>query len=461
MVKKILLVAPMPFDERRHREDPPLGLAYLASSLEKEGHQVKIFDMGVEEMDLFEEIKAFSPEIIGIQIMTQHRFFAFDLAKEIKRRFSHIKIIIGGVHPTFTGKEILEKIPHIDFAIKGEGEKSFIELINGKNLKEISGLIYRERRSGLVLENSIKEWCDLNKLSYPVYSLLNLSQYKLKVKGKRAMSIFTSRGCPNKCVFCAASQMWPFARFRNPSNVLNEIKILKEKYHYKALVIEDDTFGLHKNFALEILRGIKSLDMIFAIKTRVDVLDREFIEQLKKSGCVQISFGIESGDQRILKAINKNIDLSKVKEVVYWCEKLKLDARAYFMIGNLGEDKESATKTLHFARQLFLKGINISWSFGVIIFPGTELERIAKEKGYLPSSFSWTESYFEPRNKLLGHSPLVPILETPKFKIENIIEYKNEWFSGKKRIGAYLSGLVPKKIKRIQLLKKIYRGFLN
>jgi len=455
-MRKILLIAPLLPSEKKHREDPPLGLAYLASSLKKEGHQVKIFDMGVENEDLFGVIRNFSPEIIGIQMMTHHRFFVFKLAKEIKKQFPFMKIAVGGPHSTFTGKEILEKILYIDFIVKGEGEKSFIQLVNEVNPKDISGIVYRES-NGTILETQIKEFCDLDELPYPAYPLLNLSKYKLKVGGKRTMAIFTSRGCPNKCIFCVASAMWPWARFRNPSNVLGEIKLLKEKFGYKAIVIEDDTFGLNKEFAIEIVKGIKSLDMPFAVKTRINVLDERFLEILKNSGCREISFGVESGDGRILKMIKKNLTLSQIEEITNQCVKFNFNTNAYFMLGNLGENEESASNTLQLAGKLSKKGIHPIYSFGVCIFPGTELEKIARERGYLPNNFSWTEDYYNPKNELLDYSPFIPILETPEFKIEDIVKFQNKWLSFRRKAGSYFASFIPKKFRKFGAPKRLYR----
>lgn len=325
-------------------------------------------------------------------------------------------------------------------------------------MENISGIVYRED-DGSVRENSTGIICNLDEIPFPDYSSLNLSRYNLEIAGKRAMAIFTSRGCPNKCIFCAANAIWPRIRFRKPSYVLDEIRLLKEKFGYKAVVIEDDTFGLNKNFAVEIARGINSLGMIFAIKTRVNVLDEDFLRILKDAGCVKINFGVESGDEKILKNIKKNLDILKVRKVVDGCIKFKIDTGAYFMIGNLGENKYTATKTLSLARSLLRRGVRIVWAFGVFIFPGTELEKNAIEKGYLPKNFSWVDGYSSKRNEMINYSTLVPVLETSKFTMEDILSFKNKWYSPKRRIISWMGSFAPQIIKDNKSFRKIYRQF--
>lgn len=452
--QKILLVAPLPPDETKHREDPPLGLAYIASCLVERGHEVKIWDMGVYEGSILKEIETFQPSIIGIQVMTQHRFFVFNLTKAIKKRFQQIVTVLGGPHTTFTADEVLKRVQSVDIIVRGEGELAMCKIADGEKLSNVHGISFR--KNDIIVHNPPQHPLDLNKLPMPAYHLLDLKKYALFLDGEPAIPIFTSRGCPNKCIFCSASHMWKCMRVKKPQKVLEIVKKLKNDFGYNAFILEDDTFGTNYDIARKILKGFKQMDIKIGTKTRVNFLKRDFIKLLKNGGCTRVNFGVESGEPRILKVLKKNIELSQVINAVKNCTEFDIEPNTYFMAGNITETKEEVKKSIKFAKELSRLGANPIWAWGVFIFPGTELEVMARRQNILPSNFSWTNPYYNEKNSILGYSPYTPLVENPNLKIENLLELKNEYGEYVNPLKSLTDG-IPNRLKKFKKFRKIYK----
>ncbi|MDO8726610.1 MAG: radical SAM protein [Candidatus Methanoperedens sp.] len=457
--QKILLIAPSPPEERKDRVDPPLGLAYIASGLEERGHEVKILDMNIDGSDVVKEIETFQPSIAGIQVMTQHRFFVFNLTKIIKKEFPEVMIVLGGPHVTFTAHEVLEKVKSIDVIVKGEGENAMCKIADGESFSIIQGISFR--KGNTAVHNPLPPPFDVNELPVPAYHLLNLKKYNLDVMGEPATAIFTSRGCPNKCIFCSSGHMPGGLRFKNPEIVLETVKKLKNDFGYNAFIIEDDTFGANYEVTRKIMEGFKSMEITVGIKTRANLLKPGFLRMLKSGGCVRLNFGVESGEPRILKVIRKNIDMSQAIEAVKNCVKFDIEPNIYFMAGNITETKENVRKSIEFARKLYGLGANPIWAWGVSIYPGTELEFISKQQNILPSSFSWTELYYHEKNLILGRSPYIPIVENPTLKIEELAELNNTY--NEYMLGPFKSliKILPNRLKKIKKLSYMHRKLLH
>ena len=421
----VLLVAPFPTGERRLREDPPMGLAYIASALEMGSHDVRIFDMAVEDrFSPMQVIQRLQASIVGVQVLTQHRLFVFDLTRQIKRSCPDTTVVLGGPHVTFTADEVLRQVPTVDVVVRGEGENAMRELADGAALADIDGISYR--RKGKVVHNPARSPADLNELPMPAYHLLNLKRYNLRVGGQPALPVFTSRGCPQRCIFCSAGHMWGRPRFYDPERVIEHLETLRQRFAYSAFVIEDDTFGADRRVAEEILKGIRELRVSFAVKSRANLLTKEFLRSLKEAGCAEVKFGVESGEPRVLRAIKKGINLRQVIGAVESAKRLGIKVGVYFMAGNLTETRDDVIASVTLARRLAKLGAHPIWAWGVLVFPGTELEHRARDAALLPKDFSWCEPFCETRNALLGYSPHTPVLENGHLSIESLAELRDE-----------------------------------
>ena len=231
---------------------PPLGLAYLASTIKEKGYQVIIKDYLLEKFnqdDFLDFIKKERISLIGLTAVTPNISNALLVAELIKKEMPETIIVLGGPHATLQARETLEQSKYIDFIVRGEGEFTFTDLIeyiiSQKNLSEIKGLTFR--KNGQIIETPAAEFIqDLNNLPYPARELLAIKDYSeyLPCREKPATTIFTSRGCPFHCIFCSKPIGGNKPRYRSPENILAEIKLLKRDYNVKEIIFYDDTFTL-------------------------------------------------------------------------------------------------------------------------------------------------------------------------------------------------------------------------
>ncbi len=245
--------------------------------------------------------------------------------------------------------------------------------------------------------------------------------------GKRWATVITSRGCPYNCIFCTVHQvMGKGWRARSPENVLEEMKQLRTRWEIEHLLIEDDNLTLDKKRAEKLFDLIIKEDLGVTWSTpngvRADKLDENLIEKMKLAGCARLCVAPESGDQEVVnKIIKKNLNLKMVEKVVRWCKKYKLPVEAFFVIGFPGETKKQIRETLNYAKKLLKLGLEEFSLFLATPFYGTELYKIAKEKGYLRDIF--TEENLKVQ---FQDVPMVPLIETPEFDAQDLLEYRQE-----------------------------------
>lgn len=381
--------------KRIDRSLPSLGIAYIASYLRDNGVDVNIIDMKPENLavqDVINRLKQFDPDFIGFTASTVQINPALSIAEIVKKRFPDKKIIFGGVHPTVFPEEILQN-EFVDFVVRTEGEITMSELIAGKKTDEILGLSYKDKSGQKILHNKDRPFIEnLDELPMPAFDLLPITKYRPSLgnyKRLPAMSLITSRGCPGKCSFCYTKPMGRKIRFRSAQKIVEEIEFLIDNYGIKEISFYDDTFTLSKKNVKDFCNIIieKKIDVTWSCMSRVDFIDEEMLGLMKKAGCHQIGYGIESASEDILKNINKNTSLEKARTARRLTSKAGIDCRAMFMLGSPGETKESIEKTIRFALDL---------NPDMVIFnittplPGTEMFFWAKEKGYL-KSIGWDD----------------------------------------------------------------------
>lgn len=344
---------------------PPLGLAYIASVLEKAGHRVRILDTLTLEMDFrtwLKEVKSWSLDVVGISMLTPTASKGYVAARLLKEELGHdITVIAGGPHPTYMYSEALSN--GIDVVVRGEGEYTTLELVNALErhgmdrdaLARVKGIAFRDRDGRIVVTPEREFIEDLDKLPWPARHLLPMDRYTLFGKPIRVAHIMASRGCPYGCIFCITSYFWGRKlRFRSAKNVADEIEFLVDRYKVKQIVFTDDELTINRRFLYDLVEEIKKrgLDITFARGSRVDHVDREFLGFLYRNGCVALYFGVESANQETLNRIGKRIAVDQIVKVFRWVKEVKGFAVGSFILGFPWETIEDMKKTIDFALKL-------------------------------------------------------------------------------------------------------------
>ncbi|MDP2909974.1 MAG: radical SAM protein [bacterium] len=377
---------------------PPFSLGYLATAIRK-NHDVEILD-GIKEkltLEKFEEIlQRKQYDIIGIQIFTFHVGGARDYVKSIKKVLPEAKIIFGGPHPSCGASDIFRFFPEINWAFKGEAEIGLAKLLDfiveGKTdaeaLKGVSGLIWRDGGRTVVNEQVFVE--NLDELGMPSWDLIRPDIYPLSPHGGFFRNypiapVIISRGCPFSCTYCAGHLIsGKKIRFRSADNVIDEIKILYNQYGIREIHIEDDNFTFNRNLVMEFCRKLKKNNLNISWTcpngVRLDTLDKDLLLAMKDAGLYSISVGVESGSERILKDMKKNLTKETIKEKINLIRECGLDVSGFFIIGYPTETKDDIMETIDFAMSLDLKRAGFSLFKP---FPGTEITRNLIEKGEL------------------------------------------------------------------------------
>jgi len=394
---KIVLIHPPWYDvyeEYKHAAKvelftPPLGLCYLAAILKEVfSCEVKVLDAEAEHMNLDEVVKYTlreKPDVVGITSTTSLHHKARYLFQKIKECNEDIFTIAGGPHTTVLALRTLEECRSIDLGVYGEGELTLCEVVsklkeNHTNFEGVRGTVFR-RNEELIMNKPREFVQDLDMLPFPDRNTLKLERYLCSVPSrglKKFTTVITQRGCPYRCIFCSQRTIFGLkTRFRTVESVINELEEITDLYKIDHILFLDDTLTLFKKRCLELCKLIRErgLDLTWEGTTRVDLINRELLTEMKKSGFVRISFGIESGNPKILEIIKKDIDLAQVKRAFKIAKEVGLETRCSVMLGHPYETRQTAIGTLRFIKNLKecdQAHISISTPY-----PGTELYEMA------------------------------------------------------------------------------------
>ena len=370
---------------------PSLGLAYIAGFLKSRGHSVKIFD-GSFSADIFKDIKKhlyeFSPDFVGITATTPQIDCAFKIAEYIKGTAPSVKIILGGFHVSALPKESIAN-PHVDIIVYGEGEITLSDIVEGKDINEIRGIYFRE--DGKIRINPPRPLIeDLDSLPFPLWEQLSVKSYYYFPE--KAVGIISGRGCLYNCSFCASPVINQHRyRMRSPRNFVDEIEWLYKNFGVKYLFFVDETFTIDQGRTEEICSLIfkKNLPLKWTCDTRADHLTKDMLKIMKFAGCRSVRIGVESADDRVLKATGKNVTLAQVERAVSWAKEFGIKTTAYFLLGLPYETESSLAKTLIFSKKL---KTDLAHFTMLVPLPGTRVWDIAKEGKILrPTAKDWSE----------------------------------------------------------------------
>jgi len=400
---KTLLVKP--YNLTDHIQ-PSLGLGYLATAIRGKS-DVKILDCIKDKINIrkfHEIIKNYKPDLVGFQCYTFDLQFIKNALDVVKNFDKKIITIIGGPHPSAIPEETMRYFgKNLDFAFKGEAEKSlslFIDYLNGDKIDflNIPGLVWRE--NGVIRSNDCYFEYNLDSLGMLSWDLIHPEDYPESQHGAFYRNfpiapIVITRGCPYQCTFCAGKLVSGVKlRKRGIKEVINEISMLYNDYGIREFHIIDDNFTLDVAYAKTLLRELIAKKIGISWSTpngvRMDTLDKELLNLMKKSGLYLISLGIESGSDRILRLMKKNLTVRKIKESVDLIKDCGIDIAGFFILGFPGERRQEIIDTINLSLELSLIRVNY---FTYLPFPGTESHSLLQKNGEL-DKVDWDRFYF-------------------------------------------------------------------
>lgn len=347
---------------------PPLGLLILAATIRNEGHQVSVVDAYAQGYSAFETARRIvesSPDLVGFTATTPAIMGAAATAKLVKEQLPEATVILGGAHATAMAPETLDRFPQFDVLVIGEGDRTILDLISfvadkTQDASAIAGIAFL--RDGTVVRTAKRELVhDLDELPLPAWDMLPslFSPYRMSIVGTltdKSTAIFTSRGCPGICSFCDTSVFGRKFRAHSAKYVLDMIDILVNKYGIEELLIYDDNFVVDRRRLKEICDGIvdRKYKLHWSCCARVNMVNPEMLAQMRRAGCWQIEYGIESGYPEMLARMNKRITLEQIKQVLTETKRAGIMTRGNFIVGFPGETRESLECTLKFLLDLDL-----------------------------------------------------------------------------------------------------------
>ncbi len=410
-MKFMFAIAPWDMWEGEDDTLYPLGLAYLGAVLEKNNYKTDILNLTYSKWEdvvekVREKIEREKPDFFGISILSNSRISALKLLKIVKEVSPKTIIIAGGVHTTFLYDQILNNYP-VDFTILGEAEITLVELLDSINnkkpiskFKKIKGIAFKHNEE--IIKTEPRERIrDLDSLPLPKHDF-----FKNTIRKFNTVYMLTSRGCPFGCSFCPSSAYWGRCMIqRSAKNVFKEMKYLIKKFpNIEQIYFMDDEFICNNKRIIDLCKMILKDKMKIKWKClgRVSSLNEEILGWMKRAGCIEVIFGVESGSQHILDNIGKKVKVSQIINAFKICEKYKIKTAFLSIVGLPGENSKSAMETA-----LLAKKLRVATEPAIlIVFPGTEVYRLAKEKGLITDDYWLSE----------GLCPLYTA-EHPKWKL--------------------------------------------
>lgn len=395
---KVLFTTPPLSLEKRYgslagggSSSPSLGILMLAAVARQNGYNSYAIDasaLNLSEQELLRQVTSINPEVVCISATTLAISNANAIALQIKQLLPTVTIIVGGPHCTAVPMETMKRFSALDIAVVGEGEITIIELLDalcaGNSCDSIVGIVYRD---GTRLINTGRRplICNLDTLPFPAWDLLagfpeRYVPAPFKVLNLPAATLVTSRGCPNTCIFCDRSVFGSSCHAFSAEYIISQIIDLHQRYGIREFSFEDDTFITFKGRLRDICERLIALNLniSWTCLGRVNHVSADNLELMRRAGCWQISFGIESGSQEILNRVNKGITLDEIRHAVRLSREAGIKTKGFFILGHPGESKETLRMTLALALELQLNDISVSL---MTPFPGSELHDRVHEFG--------------------------------------------------------------------------------
>ncbi|NTV23544.1 MAG: radical SAM protein [Nanoarchaeota archaeon] len=379
----------------------PLGIAQVAACLEEDGHNVKVIDQRLQDIDVKAFAKRFSPDIIGFSLSFFSKDESYKMAHELGKKAI---LVAGGQYATLFPEECLDN--GFDVAIIGEGDYAINEILKRRDdLGKVKGIAFK-KKGKIIRTPSRPAIEDLDSLPYPAIHLFSPLDYIPLPKHYRELPVYpmiTSRGCKwGKCIFCYQPT---HARRMSPSRAVDEIEYMQGKYKFREIRFWDDIFIDDTSWAVDFCdeldkRGIK---ISWSAHARTDWVTKKTLMRVAKSGCWQILYGIESGDETLLRKVGKGTTIAQARNAIRWTKEARIETRISFILGLPGETPELADKTIQLAKELEADVTQFSLATP---YPGTKMHELYHDKilnddfcevliTYLPEGYKSTKELEE------------------------------------------------------------------
>ena len=322
----LLINPPSPFliDQRVH---PPMGLIHLGTYLRDHDVEVAIHDPGTCTLEGMEDI---SPELVGITATTPQYPYAVEMCSMVRDAYPGVPIVVGGPHATVDPTSCTQ----FDYVVIGEGERAILDCRN-----------WNDR---IIRYDPIEE---LDALPHPDRTMIDIESYQYYLDGERSATFATSRGCPYKCAFCC--HIWgSMVRLHSPEYIAEEVRSIKRVHGYRAVTFQDDIFILHRDRITRVAELLSKEDIIYRCFVRSNLTDDNILRMLKKSGCVEIGFGAESGSQKILDNISKGTTVEMNTILVESARRFGIRTKAFLIVGLPGETHKTCQETYDWIRNV-------------------------------------------------------------------------------------------------------------
>jgi len=378
---------------------PPIDLMYAAASLDRGGCECTLTDFPAEGLgwnDLERRLGDLAPDYLVLSITTPSLEEDLQAAKVAKRASPQTVVIAKGAHFNTLDVETLERHENLDAVLRGEYEPACEAIGLGQPLGEIAGVTWRNE-SGAIHRAADADFVeDLDRLPFPARHLVRNDLYVRPDTGEPQTTLVTNRGCPYDCIFCLAPQVAGRTnRYRSVENVLEEVEECLTKFNIHNFLFRSDLFTQKRNWVIELCRAIISRDLKieWVCNSRVDTIDPEMLDWMKRAGCWLIAFGVESGDERMLNLMNKRADSAKAREAMQMTRRAGIRSSVYMLMGLPWENEQAIRDNIAFFRELDADFVEI---FYVYPFPGTALYELGVREGLLAPGEIPREAYGEP-----------------------------------------------------------------
>jgi len=417
-VKKVILIK---LRSSVFFKTPPLGIGYLLKALE-EVEDVKPEFIDCQLLDLcpdrlIDRLRQFRrPLLIGFQVFSEHFPQLAYLAPRLRRIFPETVLIAGGPHPSGAPEQTLRNVPDLDYLVKGEGEetlKALVRFLPGEidraKLDGIPNLVYRE---GEDLKFTFRRMVDVERYRAPAWEKLHPENYPPVQHGtfhksRKVVPIITSRGCPYPCTYCAGHLLTgKRIRRRRPDDIVDEIEFLQARYGFEEFIVEDENFTFYREHVREVVDELerRSLRCYFSFPNgiRIDRIDSEIVDDLRRMGAYMVTVGLESGSRRTLRAMKKNLDPEQVRKGIRLLKEAGIIVSGAFILGFSSETMEDVEATIRFAID---SGIDQAYFGNYMPLPGSEdFNRLIDTGELKMEEIDW-ESYTSYYGKIPYHPP--------------------------------------------------------
>lgn len=400
-MKQIFLLSPYISREHSYLESSESSLNYLRFYLEDNGYPATVIDCSKYDQaydTVISQLRQTPNPIVGVTAYTAERFQAYRLVRRIKRELPESLIVAGGHHFGFLPEETLNNLPEVDVVVRGEGELTFKEICDYRfkgttSLQNIKGISFRE--NGQIIntpDRPLESNIDLFRNYDPKNAVAYTSIATSKVDPKnKYFTVIASRGCPNKCVFCSLGAKK--VRFRTVTSIINEIKTKMHATGIRYVSFHTASLTLRESFIRELCERIidEQLNIKFNCYSRVNI-NSDVLQLMKKAGLISVEIGLESGSQKVLKAVKKNIKLEQFKDFCICAKKLGIKIYVFCMISLPDETLNDVNKTIRLIRKMspYISHAGIQVTR---ILPDSQMYSIARKRNIIPHDFSWFDEY--------------------------------------------------------------------